>query len=341
MFISLSARLLLNSEALNSVETVGNLSRHRSVPIIIPLKEGYTVKYVPAISGESIGHGYQAELVEVAKSLNLPIGLYSSRNEFIKFSEDDYLKDEGIKPPKDYNDMRRFEVDVLLKDIVADVGGFLYTGDFSVKRTSRFQVGYMVPSLGEVIDATAVEAQFHVRYLVSKPQKGGASQAGARLGQAIYNVEIASALYTLTINLDIENIGKPSITFGNKSEQEDRLSQESPRRKKAAILALSRLLSNMTFGGKHSRFLPNSELRSCVLSLTKHSFTVTPGNYCDYAQRSWDRLRKYSKLLKDNGQLWYVDREGISCPDGATKCNSIEEIFESVIGEIEKIMKLD
>jgi len=166
MFLSASFRILVNVESLNSVESVGNVSRHRSVPIVIPYDNGYTIRYVPAVSGESIAHGFQSLLVDVALRENLPVSEFSRRKEFLKFSEDAYL--EGIEPPKDYDDIRRFEVDVMLKDIVADVGGFLYAGNIPVKRTSRFQVGYMLPALEDVTNAAALEAQFHVRFLQSK-----------------------------------------------------------------------------------------------------------------------------------------------------------------------------
>ncbi|MDW8074053.1 MAG: type I-A CRISPR-associated protein Cas7/Csa2 [Nitrososphaerota archaeon] len=348
MFVSLSLRSLINVEALNSVETVGNLSRHRSAPIIIPQPNGYTVKYVPAISGESIAHGYQAELVEVAKSLDLPVGLYSSRYEFIKFSEDDYLKDEGIDPPKDHNDLRRFEVDVLLKDVVADVGGFLYAGDIPVKRTSRIQVGYMIPALQDLQDATAVEAQFHVRYLFSKPQKGGGKKAeekgkeeGAKLGQAIYHVEVASALYTLNINLDLAGIGVPSIGFGKPGKGETELAKQAPKRRRAALITLAKLLSNTSFGGRHSRFLPNSELRSSVIALADSAFIVSPGNYTDYVQRTWTRAEKYSGLTGHAVRLWCVNREGLSVPDEISKHDTIEGVFEELMRQVKEARIID
>ncbi|MEM0444035.1 MAG: DevR family CRISPR-associated autoregulator, partial [Candidatus Caldarchaeum sp.] len=157
MFVSTSLRMLVNVESLNAVETVGNVSRHRVAPIVIPQDAGYTIKYVPAVSGESIGHGYQSVLADIALREGLPVGEFSARKEFLKYSGDSYL--EGISPPSNHDDIRRFEVDVLLKDVVSDVGGFLYTGKISVKRTSRLQVGYLLPALEDVTNAAAVEAQ--------------------------------------------------------------------------------------------------------------------------------------------------------------------------------------
>ncbi|MCS6787677.1 MAG: type I-A CRISPR-associated protein Cas7/Csa2 [Aigarchaeota archaeon] len=333
MFLSISVRCLMNVEALNSVETVGNLSRHRTVPMVIPQHDGYTLKYVPAVSGESIAHGYQALLVDVAKSMKLPVGVFSSRNEFIKFSEDSYLTEEGVKPPKSHEDIMRFEIDVLLKDIVADVGGFLYTGDIPVKRTSRFQVGYMIPAIQDVLNATAMEAEFHVRYLFSQAGKD------AKLGQIPYNVEIASSVYTLNLNLDLAGIGVPSNVFGEtpkgardeleKKKQE--LSNSIPNRRKAALIALLKLLTNNSYGGKRSRFFPNIELRSSVLALSRDSFTVSPGNYTDYVERTWKRAQKYLALTGHEVKVWCVNREGLSVPAGVSKHETLEDVFEDIM----------
>ncbi|MEM2841665.1 MAG: DevR family CRISPR-associated autoregulator, partial [Candidatus Bathyarchaeia archaeon] len=143
-FISVAVRVLMNLESLSGVETVGNLARHRTAPIVMPSGEGYTIRFVPVLSGESLAHSYQELLVQEAKSRKLPIGEYSSRLEFLKFADEHIMSEEKIDPPKNEKDIRRAEVDVLLKDYVADVGGFLYAGrkGSPIKRTSCFQVGY-------------------------------------------------------------------------------------------------------------------------------------------------------------------------------------------------------
>ncbi len=334
MFLSTSLRLLVNVESLNSVESVGNVSRHRTVPIVVPGPDGYSIKYVPAVSGESIAHGYQSELVDIAQRAGLPVGVYSSRKEFIKFSENDYLKDEGIFPPKDYDDIRRFEVDVLLKDVVADVGGFMYipvkrTGDIPVKRTSRFQVGYMLPALEDVTKAAALEAQFHVRFLFSKQQKGG---EGAALGQIPYNIEAASALYTLTFNLDIAGIAVPSTTFGKKSEaSEKQLAAQAPKRRLSALKALGSLLSNLSFGAKHSRYLPNSELMSCILTVSSIPFTVSPGNTRAYIAQTSRRMKQLSSIVGGEVKAWAVAKEELEKPSDVIYLETVEEIIGSVI----------
>ncbi|GBC71630.1 hypothetical protein HRbin02_01415 [Candidatus Calditenuaceae archaeon HR02] len=335
MFLSCSFRLLVNVESLNSVESVGNVSRHRSVPIVVPVNNNYSIKYVPAVSGESIAHGYQALLADVARREGLPVGVYSGRKEFIKFSEDDYLKDEGIEPPKDHDDARRFEVDVLLKDLVADVGGFLYAGKIPVKRTSRFQVGYMLPALEDVTDASALEAQFHVRFLQSKPTKSS-DQEGARLGQIPYNIEAASALYTFTLNLDIDGIGVPSTVYGKRdSRKEMELEKQRAARVRAALKALGLFVSQISFGARHARYLPNAELMSCVLAVSDVPFTVSAGNFRGYVERTFERAERTSRLLGVRTRVWAVVREdGVRVPEDVVRVNSPEEVIEELIRQL-------
>lgn len=72
--ISGSVRFLVNVESLNGVESVGNLSRHRTAPIVTRKSTGeYVIRYVPVISGESLAHAYQMALVEIAEKMGLPV----------------------------------------------------------------------------------------------------------------------------------------------------------------------------------------------------------------------------------------------------------------------------
>ncbi len=67
-FLQIAYRLLINTEALNMVESVGNVTRRRTIPVVIPKAPGeYVVRWVPAISGESLVHSYQLKIVELAK----------------------------------------------------------------------------------------------------------------------------------------------------------------------------------------------------------------------------------------------------------------------------------
>jgi len=336
-FLSVAVRALVNLESLNGVETVGNLSRHRVAPIVLGNGGGYTVKYVPAVSGESLGHAYQHYYVQAGLRMNLSFGARTLRDEFIKYTEDEYLKEEGIQPPKDSDDSRRFEVEVLLKDALADVGGFFYAGKNPVKRTSRFQVGYMIPALREA-DASALEAQFHARHV---PSEGKKSKGQKELGQMPYNVEVGSALYTFTFTLDLDGISVPSAQHGKRNEElERKLESTSEDRKKAAFAALLDLLSGLNFGAKRSRFLPNAEVLSAVATYSSDSiFVVSPGNGKDYLENTRTRASSfrsaYGALFKKEPKISVIAFEG------SEKINTKpEEKVESVEALVEKLISL-
>jgi CRISPR-associated protein Csa2 len=68
VYVSVSARILMNVEAVNMAETVGNISRHRKAPVVVASKQGgISVVYVPAVSGESLAHHYQRLLASIAQ----------------------------------------------------------------------------------------------------------------------------------------------------------------------------------------------------------------------------------------------------------------------------------
>ncbi|WP_016732174.1 type I-A CRISPR-associated protein Cas7/Csa2 [Saccharolobus islandicus] len=317
--ISGSARFLVNVESLNGVESVGNLTKHRTAPVVVKTSTGYLIRYVPVISGESLAHAYQASLVDMAKLMNLPVGLYSSQYEFIKYSSDEVLKEEGISAPSSSNDVRRFEVEVLLKDIVSDVGGFMYAGKYPVRRTSRIKLGYMIPALtGEELPAQ-LEAQFHVRYSSKVEER-----------QAIFNVEVSSALYTLTFSLDDDLIAVPS-TIGNKVKGEDELDRQKADRVKAAIKALYSILTG-NFGGKRSRFLPSMKLMSMVVTVTDFPFIPEPGHTDDYIKVSVERLNKAKGIFNSkNAEVFVINNENIEVPSNVTTLSSAEDLIDELI----------
>jgi len=293
-FLSLAVRAIVNLEALNTVESVGNLSRHRIAPVVLKVSENsYSMRYVPVVSGETIAHAYQSYLVDLAQQSNLPLGILTRKYEFIKYSEDAHL--EGIEKPDGYDDTRRFEVDVMLHDVVADIGGFLYAGKPPVRRTSRFQVGYMMPAL-DAVSSASLESQFHVRMALSLLEK-----KKAELGQIPYNVEVGSALYTFTFNLDLDGIAKPS-TMAKESKREKELQQQRPARIRLALEALMLLLTGMGFGGKRSRFLPNTDIRAVGLTISEFTdFVISPGNSSNFVDNTIRRAKDMTTMLTNYG----------------------------------------
>lgn len=272
VFLSLSARLLINIEALNMVESVGNVTRHRRATVIIETPEGYRKIEVPAISGETIAHGYQEALVEVAKVIyngKPPVCKWCMRGEFFKEMDtahiiDEAKKVEGEKEVYAHN----FEKIVVNKCLVEDIGGFLKAEKPPVRRTSRFYTGYMVP-VKDAIKVSNIESQFHARHAPSEPSR----REGERAAQMIYYVEVGSAIYGFMFNLDIENIGCTSLV-----KRELAIShEERNKRIKVALGALLNLLSGRGFGAKLTRFLPIIEVKSFALAISDPMpFTVMP-----------------------------------------------------------------
>jgi len=320
-FISIAVRALVNLESLSGVETIGNLSRHRTAPVVLPEGSGYAIRFLPVLSGESLAHSYQELQLEEAVTRNLPIGRYSQRREFLKFADETLLKEEGIVPQSGEEDIKRAEIDVLLKDYIADVGGFLYAGKEGspIKRTSCFQVGYAIPAVHEK-DLAALESQFHVRFSPSRPE-----------AQIPYNVEVSSAIYTFTFNLDISKVGIPSTSFGQAAKREEELRASRPGRVKGSLSALLKFFSYMQFGAKRSRFLPNFEPLSAVASYSKElRFVVSPGNDKGYIALSSERKSKFLERLSQLGHtadvdLFAFDREHATEGVHVTTASTIED----------------
>lgn len=320
-FLSVSLRYLVNVESLNGVESVGNISRHRVAPVVLPVGKGYAVKYVPVVSGESIAHAYQSILVEEAMSRNLPVGKRSSIREFIKYADEGIVKDEGLTPPSKVDEMRKFEVDVMLHDVIADVGGFLYAGKTPVKRTSAFSVSYMIPAYDSDSETAALEAQFHVRMTPSNPKEGG---------QIPYTVEVGSAIYTLTFNIDLDHIAKPS-NFGDPVQGEKDLQAQRDKRIEASVSSAMRLLENLEFGAKRSRFSPIFNLLSAVVVRTDKPFSATPGTYRDYVFDTTARAEslRNEKVLTKVKIVALNPKEQLQIPEGIT----VKPTISSALGE--------
>jgi len=321
--ISGSVRFLVNLESLNGVESIGNLTKHRTAPIVVKASSGeYLIRYVPVISGETLAHAYQATLVDISKSMKLPVSSFSSQYEFIKFSTDEVLKEENITPPKDSNDARRFEVEVMLKDVVADVGGFMYAGKAPVRRTSRIKFGYMIPALqGEEIPAQ-LEAQFHVRF---------SNKAEER--QAIFNVEVSSALYVLSFELDEDLIAVPS-TVGEKHKDEAKLESEKQDRVEAGIKALYSILSG-NFGGKRSRFLPSMKLMSLVVTRTDFPFIPEPAHENNYVEVTVGRMEKAKNIFNGKtAEAYVINNEGLKVPTNAKVVSTVEDLIDELVKKV-------
>ena len=88
VYLSLSARLLVNLESLNMAESVGNVTKHRKAPVVRVGEGGYRLVYVPVISGMSLAHHYQHLLAKLAKERGINVTRMSLLGYFMKFADD-------------------------------------------------------------------------------------------------------------------------------------------------------------------------------------------------------------------------------------------------------------
>jgi CRISPR-associated autoregulator DevR family len=313
---------------------VGNLTKHRRAPMVVPSDSGYKLVYVPAVSGESIANAYQRNIVDATKAIyrsNPPLTQWDLRYEFAKFMDNNHITPTLLKivqsKPKDVVAAKHeFEKTAIRESIVADIAGFLYAEEvLPVKRTSRFYTGYMLPTY-DSIEAMAIEAQFHARHMPAETGTGG-----QRAAQMIYYVEIASALYGITVSLDLEGIGRTSLV-----KVEDAVDpRERANRIRVALAALQGLFLGFGFGARLSRFTPVKRIVSGVAILTKPIATnASPAQIPSYIEDTESKAAKLASSLSKLGisASYEVIAYGGKPKDNKTKrASTPEDFFEQVI----------
>jgi len=304
--LSVSARILVNVEALNMAETVGNVSRHRRAPVIVESGASYSLVYVPAVSGESLAYSYQTLLAQVADSVGLPVTEMDRRGFFLKFSDNNVINAvyKEVSDVVGLNDPCEVEKKLLKASCVADVAGFLYT-DKLVKRTSRVRFGYMVPAVDALSKGAATTyPQLHVRYAPLELLK---AQPRA---QPIYYVESGSSLYTFTASLAVSDIGELEYC----QDVDKDLKEQKLKRVEAAAKALIGLVDGLMLGAKRSRYKPVWEVRSLMASVSKGPipFEVSPGSHAGYILETSKRAEVIQKLTGVRIELYAFDREGVA-----------------------------
>ncbi len=351
VYVGVSGRFLVEVEALNMAESVGNVVRHKKAPIVVPVLDengevkGYALRYLPVVSGMSIAHGYQELLVRVAQEKGLPVCPLCRQGVFVKHGADEILKRleqmgatyvselKKILKKKEGNVVEEFERTVVENCLVEDVGGFLYPGAQPVKRTSCFYAGYMIPSLAHA-HAVAVEALFHVRH---DPITSG-GRAGRETGQAIYHVEAGSALYTLSLGLDLDCVG---CVAGKEVEK-------ARERREAALVAMGLLVDGFLFGAKRTRFQPSVEPESLVLVVSHpFPFNPLPGHGDDYIVETVKRAANYVKLASKAAgnafiHVYYYAGRKAAKPGAGVQGVVVEEVsspaeaFEKALAHVDK-----
>jgi CRISPR-associated autoregulator DevR family len=343
--VSFGFRFRTNVEAMNMVESMGNYTRHRTAPIIKRVIEDggvtYEVQFLPVVSGQSLANAYSRALVDIAVRRGLPVCEMCRRyNEMNGFPKNPNIRDN------DSVDRRVAEC------VVEDVTGFMATqsseksggksgrkssekssensGEGSdsgrvLRRTSRIQFSFLVPDADSVNHVPPVP-QFHVRYGEEKEQESAK--------QVIYNIESASAIYTLVMNIDVDGIGR-----GVKNTTDNRLA-----RVKASLDALMLMLNGGYIGARKSRYYPQLEVLGAVAVVSDpYPFVVSPpkARIVNGSLQPWyleDTLRRavtFKSVFEDDSlTMYYLDNEFNWSPGGvggAIKVVRVEDINTLII----------
>jgi len=352
VFLSARGRVLINAEALNMTESVGNYVKHRRVPALLP-EAGYATFFVPAISGESVAHGYQQVLAELGLKQKKPVCNLCSRGIFLKSTNRSVFAsqfreklEDSAKNNEKFDNAHIFECFVVRNCIVEDIGGFLFApgqqekfekpddrklltslkllketkktkkikdleGDTdeneeestevrNVKRTSNFFTGYMIP-VREALRSSIIEPQIHSRYALGTPFVERGQQ-----GQMIYDVELSSAVYGFSFDLDTKFIGKATYSYAEIGKVID----DARERVELSLDAFEIFVKEMLFGAKRTRFLPVIDWESIVIAVSEDIWTAPSPFSINYLVNS---LEKAKKFRPSNLRLFvYVNKELIS-----------------------------
>jgi len=308
LFISIRGRVLLNAEALNMTESVGNYVKHRRVPIMLREDDGsYAVYFVPAISGESIAHGLQVAIAEKAKENNLPVCKLCEKGIFLKSSNKKIFQESFGQNVDD----DKVEETIVKNCVVEDVGGFLYAEETNVKRTSNFYTGYMVPTY-EGLKNVVIEPQLHSRYALG-------TKFVKDQGQMIYYVEVSSSLYTFSLDIDTRFIGR--LTFDIERAGEPVIGDTKQKRVEALLDAAQSFLIENGYGAKKTRFLPLSEWESMVIAVSDKVWTVPSPFTKNYINNAKNKLSK----INNNTELHIYEKDSERSFEGF-----VADVIESV-----------
>ncbi|BBG27856.1 type I-A CRISPR-associated protein Cas7/Csa2 [Sulfuracidifex tepidarius] len=324
-WISFSVRYLVNVEDLNNVESAGNYVRHRRAPIVVKENDKtYSVTYVPAVSGEMIAHGYQANLADIATQKGLPVEDLVKQGVLLKRGAGDSVHNSKCEDKKGSD----YEQCVISEDVVEDVAGFMNPNKL-IKRTSNIAFSYMIPAL-DTVKASAIASQFQVRYatkeLIDKHKNENI--------QSLYNVETASASYVLTGYLNLDGIGITQ-NYPVKEVECEGKSECRKERMKCALDSLTLTLTQFLFGAKRSRYNPLTEIEALVLSVSEKPFNIPPinGNIKEYLELVRNTANSFGKVLGINTPTVVFYAKGVE----GSKSNPVE-VFEEY-GKIRRIWK--
>jgi len=335
VFVSFGFRFRVNVEAMNMVESVGNYARHRTAPIIRRIIEDskvrYEVQFLPIVSGQSIANAYTRALVDTAVRKKLPV-CEMCRNYNVL---NGFPKRPNMLGDSDSVDKRVGEC------VVEDVTGFMATEEKkagekgrSIRRTSRIQFSHLIPDADSVKHVPPMP-QFHVRYGEEKQE------------QTIFNIESASAIYTLVVNIDVDGIGKGITTT----------TSDRDARVETVLDALMLMFNGGYIGAKKSRYFPQMELLGAIAVVSDpYAFIVSPpkaklnndGTLLPwYLEDTLRRALEFKNVFNDISlRVFYIDNEFNWTPSEDVKKNDKIEIekvdnLNTLIAKVEEILNLN
>lgn len=277
VYVSFSLRMTIDVEALNMVEPTGSYVKHRMVPIVYPRGPGYyRIINAPAVSGQSLAYAYQEALVKLALERGLPVC-------------------EGCKNYRVIGGFVKQTGDIT-KCVVEDITGYMIAKEerqLANRRTSTVSFSYMIPDVHSVIPQ--IVPQMHVRYHFLKPKE-----------QALYEIESASAIYTLSVSIDANRVGKLEIgVIDNDRLKVDVITvNDVDKRLELVFDALVLMLEGLTFGAKKSRYKPHVEVLGAVATVSHpYPFEASPARVRrqdqHYINETIERAKEFLEVVPE------------------------------------------
>ncbi len=333
--LSMSFRFYIEKAAINAVESVGNIIRHRRGTVARLENGKLKLVTVPTISAECLKHAFQLWLAALAEKYGESVCEWCRRGEFVKHGVPDLYQDQQfrnlISQAKQLKDPTAIEEHVIRSCIVEDIGGFLIPIEVPVKRTSKIEFSFAVPTYDAIEKGLCrIEMDFHVRHAPTAMLQN-------REAQAIYYVENVTGIFGFVTNLDVSYIGKTTSYIIRDVTGIDRR-----KRVELAIRALQTMLVNGAFGAKRGYYHPSKYCVLSAIAVVSKPIPVVVHSGVDpnYMVRTIEKVEKLKKMFSDEQAevLYYVDdseldevKEQIKKIEGkAKKCSSIEELFEKI-----------
>lgn len=343
IYVSGTVLLKVNVAALNQAESTGNFSKHRTYPYIV-VSDNHVVKvvYVPAISGDALGHGYQTFLARLAdqrginvcgpcsEGILIKMGTLRQRGESDKKSkgrkkkskkEDGKENGESVKRydlfEQEFEDVKKLREEL---DKINDVEEMKVLEKYR-KMAAMVEEhcivedvgGFMIPKYNLRKTSTvglspAIPVSHRAGGVTSAQHaRHGIVASGEEEGQMIYQVGVASALYQLSFKFEPFRVSIYRRLAGEDvKDWWDRV--------EAALDALY-FLEAGEFGGHRARYLPHLEVYGFAVAVAEpYPFRPSPvsGGIQSFLTDTVKRASKVSSFFKGKEKITvYYNLKGL------------------------------